>query len=51
MAVNVQIINENGEPEQIEVSSEDVRAQILAQRELASAMNRVASAIRVKGGV
>ena len=46
MVVFVEIINESGEPEQIEVT-EDVRAQVLATRELAKAMGRVSADLRV----
>ena len=49
MVVFIEVIGEDGQPEQIEVSTDDIKAQILATRELTRAMLLVAAAIRTGG--
>ena len=47
MVVDCEIWNENGEDETVEVSSEDVRAQVCAMREVAKSVNRLIAVMRV----
>jgi hypothetical protein len=44
----INVIDENGDLVAIEVSSEDVRAQILATREMTNAIKKLNSIVRIK---